>query len=138
MANLVETLLKADTDKFKELKTGTFKSPYLAEKLGAKEPVEVKIKQLPMKRFKEIGASTINKNGDYDSSRTYNSQLLLIVAGVTDPPLTDKELQAHFGTATPKDLAEILFGTDIDALSVAISDLCTGESEEEDEDEIKN
>lgn len=140
MANLVEALLKADASKVNEYKTGVFKSQRLADVLDLSEPVDVEIREIPARRFKEIAGMQVDKAGNFDASRVFDAELLVALDGVTSPDLRDKKLREHFGAATPKDLAEKLFGNEIDALSEAIS-ILSGVDEDtskKDEDVIKN
>jgi hypothetical protein len=62
----------------------------------------------------------------------------VIVAGVIDPPLKDKDLQEKFGCKMAIDLAEKLFKDEVNTLSTAIANLGTVGDEVLDEDEIKN
>lgn len=137
MANLVDELLKKKTEDFTALRTGVYKSTRLAEILGKDEPVEVKIREIPQRKYKDIQSRMVTKQGDYAPQKIYETQLQLIIEGVVDPDLHDQELQKHFGAGDPKTLAEIIFGRESTDLSGAIVDLCEY-NEAEEEDEIKN
>ena len=140
MANLVEALLKADASKVNEYKTGVFKSQRLADVLDQNEPVDVEIREISARRFKEIAGMQVDKNGNVDTSKIFDAELLVLLEGVVTPPLRDKSLREHFGAATPKELAEKLFGREVDALSDAISVLSGVDEDKskEDEDTVKN
>jgi len=140
MANLVDALLKADASKVNEYKTGVFKSQRLADVLERNELVDVEIREIPARRFKEIAGMQVDKAGNFDASRVFDAELLAVLDGVVSPDLRDKKLREHFGAATPKDLVEKLFGSEIDALSEAISTLsgANEDTSDEDEDIVKN
>lgn len=136
--NLVEQLLKADAKKAEELETGVFLSKKLAKLLGSEEPVEVKIREIKSRRLNDIAAYQVNKKGEMDFSKTFDAKLMTCVEGVIEPNLRDHELQAHFTCAGAKDLCEKLFGSEVNELSDAISELSGIVDDENQEDEVKN
>lgn len=133
--NLVEALIKADAKKAEELKTSVFLSKRLGKILGT-EPVEVKIKEIPNRRVNDITAYQIDRKGEFDFSKNFDAKLMMIVEGVVEPDLKNKELQEHFGCGKARELAEKLFQSEVTALSDAIADI--SEVENASEDEIKN
>ena len=133
--NLVEALIKADAKKAEELKTSVFLSKRLGKILGT-EPVEVKIKEIPNRRVNDITAYQIDRKGEFDFSKNFDAKLMMIVEGVVEPDLKNKELQEHFGCSKARELAEKLFQSEVTALSDAIADI--SEVENASEDEIKN
>lgn len=134
--NLVEALIKADAKKAEELKTSVFLSKRLGKILGQSEAVEVKIKELPNRRVNDILAYQVDKRGEYDFSKSFDAKLMMIVEGVVEPDLKNKELQEHFGCGKARELAEKLFQSEVTELSDAIADISeVGEGSEE---EIKN
>jgi putative ribosome biogenesis GTPase RsgA len=135
--NLVEGLLNADQSKAKEYATGTFKSKRLATILGQTEPVEVEIKEVDMRTIKNIQQYGMRKDGTMDRNKMYDSNLMLVVEGVTNPDLKNEELQRHFGATSARDLAEILFRFEAAFISDAIAKLSQMQHED-DEDIIKN
>jgi hypothetical protein len=135
--NLVEQLLKADSKKATEKNTGSYKSKKLAKLLGADSPVEISIQEIDTRRLNDILAFQVDKKGNVDLTKSLDSKLLCCVEGITEPSMRDKELQAHFGCATPKDLALTLFGFEVTAISDAICEL-SGVTDEDTEEEIKN
>lgn len=138
--NLVEQLLKADTKKADELESGVFHSRRLAKILGSKEEtVEVAIREVASRKVNDIVAYQVNTKGNFDYSKSYDAKLMMVVEGVASPELRNKELQAHFNCDNAKELAEKLFGLEINALSDAISALSGIMSDTTDtEEEIKN
>ena len=133
--NLVEALIKADAKKAEELKTSVFLSKRLGKILGT-EPVEVKIKEIPNRRVNDITAYQIDRKGEFDFSKNFDAKLMMIVEGVVEPDLKNKELQEHFGCSKARELAEKLFQSEVTALSDAIADI--SEVENASEEEIKN
>lgn len=121
--NLVEKLVKADTNKAYELKKGTFKSKRLAELIGEKEPVEVQIREIPQRKVNDLMAMQYSNKGNFQIERTFDAKLMSIVEGVVEPALNDKDLLTHFNAQSPKALAEVLFGAEVTALSDAIMEI---------------
>ena len=138
--NLVESLLKADAKLADEFETGIFKSKRLGKIIGEKV-ADVEIKEIPSRRITDIGSYAIDSKGEFDASRAFDMKLMVCVEGVTNPSLKDKDLQAHFGCKSAKELAEKLFGSEVTELSDKISMLSgivSAEEESDREAEIKN
>lgn len=135
--NLVEALLKSDNKKVTELEKGVFKSKRLAKVLGEKGTVDVEIQEIPPKRMNDIVSYQLTKKGELDVSKMFDAKALCAIEGVINPNLKDDALIKHFGCATPKDLAMKLFGSELTALSDAITKL-SGYNDADEVDEIKN
>ena len=139
--NLVEELLKADVKKADELRTGIYKSRKLAKIIGAKtETVDVQIKEIKSRRLNDIIAYQLDRKGRVDFAKSFDAKLIMCIEGVVDPDLTNKDLQKYFDCSDARQLAEKLFGNEINELADEIS-LLSGINPEEDEDletEIKN
>ena len=135
--SLVDELMKADARKADERETGVFKSRQLAKILGKDEPVDVKIREISPRRKNELVATAYDGD-EVDFSKAFDANLKVIIAGVIDPPLKDKDLQEKFGCKMAIDLAEKLFKDEVNSLSTAIVSLGTVGDEVLDEDEIKN
>lgn len=72
-----------------------------------------------------------------NTGKAFDANVLIAAEGMVEPDLKNKELQKHFGVATPKDLVEKLFlGGEIVDLADTVR-LLSGYSEETDDD-IKN
>ena len=132
---IAEELLKADAKKADELATGTYESKRLARILGKSGTVTIQIKEIPTKRLAEYLDGT-QKNGDYNFPKLLEASNKIVLAGVTEPSLKDKDLQEHFGCKLGIDLVEKLFGNEVIEISNAIQSL-SGIADV-DEDEIKN
>jgi putative ribosome biogenesis GTPase RsgA len=135
--NLVEGLLKADAAKAKEYAKGTFKSRRLATVMGENKPVDVEIREIDMETIKNIQQYSMRKDGSIDRSKTLDANLMLVVQGVTNPDLTNSELQKHFGACDAMDLANILFRFEATFLADEIVKL-SNMQRADDEDTIKN
>lgn len=136
--NLVEKLMKADAKKADEREVGVFKSMQLSRILGEKDPVDVKIQELSARRKNELVAMAVDDNGRADMSKAYDANLKVVIAGVIEPNLKDKDLQEHFGCKMAVDLAEKLFKSEVTDIATAIFSLGTVGDGKDDEDEIKN
>lgn len=133
--NLVEKLMTISADNMKAVETKEIEVPGLSKKLG--ESFVATIKAIDGERYMELATSLLDKNGNRDFSRVYDMQALTVCEGVVEPDLRDKDLQKHFGCATPKDLVKVLFkGKDLTLLADAITEL-SGYGEDS-EDEVKN
>ena len=130
--------MKADAKKADEREVGVFQSTQLARILGERKPVDVKIQELSARRKNELIAMAVDDNGRADMSKAYDANLKVVIAGVIEPNLKDKDLQEHFGCKMAVDLAEKLFKSEVTDIATAIFELGTVGEEKDDEDEIKN
>ena len=78
----------------------------------------------------------LDRKGEFDYSKTFDAKLMMVVEGVVEPDLKNKDLQEHFGCSKARELAEKLFQNEVTALSDAIAEISN--VEEASEDEIKN
>ena len=84
----------------------------------------IKVQEVDSERYQELQAMAFDKNGAYSLKEARKVNLLLVCAGMIEPSLSDKDLQAHFGAATPKDLADkLLKGIDATLVADKISEL---------------
>ena len=117
--SLTEKLLAVDVAKYKEKKTSTLEIKRLSEVVG--EPFIIKIQEIDDERLQELQAMILTDNGKVDYTKTRGINALLCVESVIEPDLRDVKLRTHFGAATPKELAEILFkGDDLGMVADAI------------------
>ena len=84
----------------------------------------------------ENSLGSIDKKGNPNMANMHDTQLLIVLDGVKEPNLKDERLVEHFGVATPKDLAELLFDGEIADISDAITDFDTEDDDEE--EAVKN
>lgn len=118
--NLADKLLQIDKEEPKKKITGTYESKRLKRMVGEGT---VEIESIRERKLKEYQTMAIDKKGDAVKDMIFEATLLVVVEGVKNPDLKNKELMEHFGAATPKDLAEILFDGEIDAIGDAIVNL---------------
>lgn len=103
---IIDFLMSLDRDKLTEVPTERVRAKRLSEIAG--EDVFVTLSALPGDRYAEIAGGNVRK-GEFDYSRAYDMQSLMVAEAVKDPDLKNADLQKHFGAATPRDLARILF-----------------------------
>lgn len=124
----IDFLMALDRDKLTEVPTERVRAKRLSEIAG--EDVFVTVSALPGDRYAEISTTSV-RNGKLDFSRVYDMQSLMVTEAVKDPDLKNAELQRHFGAATPRDLARILFpGGEIARLADVVTEL-SGYGEDE-------
>lgn len=112
----LKELLSADTAKFKEQPEDIIKSDVLSKRLGA--DAYVKVRGVKPRVYENIvRPATDNDNKQFDA------KVMMLVEGVVEPDLKDKELQTYFGARTPKELAETLFGADVNTIFERIGQL---------------
>lgn len=141
MNKVEELLLKAKKEDFQKKETKTVKSEFLGKKLGMEGPAEVTIQELSSRRATELSNTAFDKEGNLRKDKLFDANLHLIVAAAVSPDLKNKELMEHFGVGTPKDLGELIFGTDVIKIAGEIkklSGLTDEEETEQDKEEIKN
>lgn len=132
--NLIEKLLSVDKKKATEKEEKKIPSKRLSKLVG--EGAEITIKELSGKRYNTLQAMMYDKKGNRNMNAVYDFNLMCCVYGIVDPCLTDKNLMEHFGAATPKDLAAILFEMESGSIATEIINLSgLGENAEE---EVKN
>ena len=136
--SLVDKLMAIDKGKFAEGQTGELQAKRLSKILG--EPVVIKVKALSGDQYTDITTRLVDKRGNADFSKSYDVNALLVVEGVVEPSLKDKDLQAHFGAATPKELAKLLFpGGELTDVANKITELSGfAQSDKDVEEDVKN
>lgn len=137
----IDMLMRLDREKLIEVPVKDVKADRLSQLMG--QEVTVEIKALSGDTYMDLLATATNKKGKVDMSRAYRAQALIVVEAVQNPSLKDKELQEHFGAASPIDLAKILFpGGELTSVFHEVADLSGFKDDEDDEnediDEIKN
>ena len=133
--NIVDILLGMDAGTLKEVPTSELKAKKLSKATGT--DVKVKVRALTGKRITDLTMTAVGKDGSVDYGKTYDTNLLIAVDGVVSPNLKDRQLQEHFGAATPKDLAEILFYPG-ELVAIANEVRALSGYDKESDEEIKN
>lgn len=130
-----DILMGLDADKLTEVPTRELKVPRLSRLAGVE--FTVKVKAIPAKRFTELVSGIREKNGEVDTSKAYEANVKIALAGMVDPSMKDKDLMEKFGCSTPMQLIEKIFkGGEIGAIADTITEL-SGFSENTVE-EVKN
>lgn len=136
--SLIDKLIAIDKGTFTHEETAEIRSKSLSRVLG--EEVTVKVKGLDSALYMSIAALAVDKNGRTDYVKSYDSAALMVAEGMVEPNLKDEKLQKHFGAASPKDLAKILFkGSEITDIAGKIGELSGFDADAADEEEeVKN
>lgn len=130
--NLVDKLLNVDKEEARKEITGTYDSKRMKRLVGD-GTIEIRaLKERTVKRYATMG---VDKKGNIEPEGFMDAILMTVVDGCKNPDLKNEELQKHFGAATPKDLAEILFDGELEDMSTAIVELMEIEDET---NEVKN
>lgn len=134
----IDMLMRLDREKVAEVPVKDIRANRLSQLMG--QDVTVEIKALAGDTYMDLLATATNKKGNVDVSKTYRAQALIVVEAMQSPSLKDKELQVHFGAASPIDLAKTLFpGGELTKIFQEVADLSGfGDDEDEDIEEIKN
>ena len=134
----IDMLMRLDREKVAEVPVKDIKANRLSQLMG--QDVTVEIKALAGDIYMDLLATATNIKGIVDVSKTYRAQALIVVEAMQSPSLKDKELQVHFGAASPIDLAKTLFpGGELTKIFQEVADLSGfGDDEDEDLEEIKN
>lgn len=133
---IVDFLMSLDRDKLAEVPTERVRAKRLSEIAG--EDVFVTVSALPGDRYSEISTTSV-RNGKLDYSRVYDMQSLMVAEAVKDPDLKNGDLQRHFGAATPRELARILFpGGEIARLADVVTELSGYSDDEGLVEQVKN
>ena len=133
---IIDFLMSIDRDKLAEVPTEKVRAKRLSEIAG--EDVFVTVSALPGDRYAEISTTSV-RNGKLDFSRVYDMQSLMVAEAVKDPDLKNGDLQRHFGAATPRDLARILFpGGEIAKLADVVTQLSGYSDDEGLVEQVKN
>lgn len=133
----IEQLMKLDRGKVIEVETSKIRAKRLSRVAG--EDVFVTVKALPGDEYAELSSRAVGKDNQIDASKSYDTQALIVSAGMVDPDLKDKDLQAYYETKTSKDLAKVLFpGGELSNIANEIGRLSGFVDMKDDDDEIKN
>jgi len=135
--NLVDKLMSKDKDIFKHEETAEIRSKNLSKLLG--EDTFIKLKGIDSGLYTSFMALSVDKKGRTDLTKTRDSFALIVVEGMSYPNLKEERLQEHFGAATPKELAKMMFkGSELNDIAAKIGELSGFDSDsEEEEEEVK-
>ena len=131
--NLIEKLLNVEKEDVVKECTKTYQSKNMKRFVG---DGEITLKKVKERKLRERALNTVDKKGNLILSNAHDADLLVLMDGIKAPDLKDERLLKHFGVATPKDLAELLFDGEIQEISEAITNF--DEEDEASEKDIKN
>ena len=134
--SLTQKLLQIDKGEFQKEKFLEVKAKSLTKIMG--EEVMLKFRALSGKEYTSLASTAMSDKGGVDYAKAYDVNALIICEALLEPSLKDKELQKHFGAATPKELAFLFFpGMELSALADKVTKF-SGFLEEEEVKEVKN
>ena len=132
--SLTQKLLQIDRGQFQKEEFLEVKAKKLSEITGE----EVVLKFRAGKEYTSIASTAVRDKGGVDYSKAYDVNALMICEALLEPSLKDKELQKHFGVASPKDLAFLFFpGMELTVLADKVTRF-SGFLEEDEVKEVKN
>lgn len=139
--NLVQSLLNKDIESLTKKETCTYKVESLSKKLGIN--FEITLQALNTKdfmRLRRVCSTTDKKGKTIVDDEKFTAHLL--VKGIVNPDLGNKDLLKHYKVATPAELVfEMFTVTEVGDLVTKINELSGNVDEEkaaEIEEEIKN
>lgn len=137
MQTTIELLMALDRGKLAEVPTEKVRAKRLSKVAG--QDVYVTVSAIAGDQYTSIVSGAVSaKGGVVDSTRLYDMQALIVAEAMVEPDLKNSELQRHYGAATPRDLAKILFpGGEIIALADVVTRL-SGYGEQGEEGDVKN
>lgn len=119
---LIDILMETDPEKLERNSTHDIEIKRLSRVFGA--PFLVTVKAVPGERYSELVVSMIDGEGSTDFSKAYGANLQVAMEGIVSPDVKNRDLQKHFGCATPKDLMEKLFnGGEITKIADTVTDM---------------
>lgn len=134
--SLTQKLLQIDRGQFQKEEIFEVKAKRLSEIMG--EEIMLKFRALSGKEYTSIASTAVRDKGGVDYSKAYDVNALMICEALMEPSLKDKELQKHFGVASPKDLAFLFFpGMELTVLADKVTKF-SGFLEEDEVKEVKN
>lgn len=135
--NLVEKLIKIDKGEITKKETKKLHSRKLANILGENEPVEITIKEISGDEFVQISAMGSDDEGNPIMDMVFDTNAKIVVAGLVEPNLKNKELLEHLGTPSPAEAAKMIFNGEVNNISAEIGKI-SGFNTEEQVKEVKN
>ncbi len=134
--NLVEKLLAVDKKEFDKIEKKEISSKQLSRLIGCE--TKVTIQAIDGGTYGSLTASGLNRNGEVDYNRAYDTNAKFVAAGIVNPDLKNEELLKYLGVATPADAAKKIFKGEINRISAEIATLSGFGDEETTDKEIKN
>lgn len=137
--NAINALLNTDVRKLTELPKKQVELPRLSKLTGTK--FEVTLQAIPAELLADIteGHVEYSKNGRVKNADSFGTGLDIVVNGMVEPDLRNKELLKHLGVTTPDDAARKLFlAGELGTLATAITELSGVTSQNDVDNTVKN
>lgn len=120
--NIVNTLMELDPEKLVRKTRKEIEIKRLSNIMG--KPFMVSVAAIPGERYMELAGNMVDEEGAVDFAQLHSVNVNLSLAGMVSPDMKDRELQKHFGCATPKDLLDKFFnGGEISKIADAVTEL---------------
>jgi hypothetical protein len=105
--NAVDVLMGLDVDKMSEIPEKKMKIKRISDMAGT--DFIVTLRAVPAKRYTELVNDIRKKDGSVDVGKAYDANVMIVVAGMTEPSMKDKDLLARFRCSNPAELAQKIF-----------------------------
>lgn len=125
-----------DKKEFDKIEKKEISSKQLSRLIGCE--TKVTIQAIDGGTYGSLTASGLNRNGEVDYNRAYDTNAKFVAAGIVNPDLKNEELLKYLGVATPADAAKKIFKGEINRISAEIATLSGFGDEETTDKEIKN
>lgn len=137
MQTTIELLMALDRGKLAEVPTEKVRAKRLSKVAG--QDVYVTVSAIAGDQYTSIASGAVSAKGrEVDAARLYDMHALIVAEAMVEPDLKNAELQRHYGAATPRDLAKVLFpGGEIISIADVVTRL-SGYGEQDEEHDVKN
>lgn len=138
MQTTIELLMALDRGKLAEVPTEKVRAKRLSKVAG--QDVYVTVSAIAGDQYTSIVSGAVSAKGrEVDAARLYDMQALIVAEAMVEPDLKSTELQRHYGAATPRDLAKILFpGGEIISIADVVTRLSGYGEDERLVEQVKN
>lgn len=120
--NIVSTLMELDPEKLVRKTKKEIEIKRLSDIVG--KPFMVSVAAIPGERYMELAGNMVDEDGGMDFAQAHGVNVNLSLAGLVSPDMKDRDLQKHFGCATPKELLDKFFnGGEISKIADAVTEL---------------
>lgn len=136
--NLVEKLLAIDKGIITKEEKKEIVSKEMTRLLGSDKPVKITIKAIDGDTFTSLTAAGTDDSGNFEIDKAYDISAKIVAAGLVNPDLKNKDLQAHVGASDPADAAKKIFKGELTRIGTIISELSGFGDIDDEVEEVKN
>lgn len=136
--NLVEKLLAVDKGIIAKEEQREIVSKQMTKLLGSDKPVKITVKAIDGDTFTALSAAGSDDQGNFEIDKAYDTTAKIVAAGLVNPDLKNKDLQAHVGASDPADAAKKIFKGEVTRIGTIISELSGFGEIDEEVEEVKN